>query len=96
MNEDRIKELFSNEEFVKDLFGSKSYEEAQAKLAAKDLVVSVEELKKCRELLIKKQAGELSDDELEEVSGGLGFFALSWITIGLSIPVITGCAIATC
>lgn len=71
MNEERIKEIFANEDFVKDLFESKSYEEAQAKLADKDIDMSIDELKQTFNLIQKKVDGELSDQDLEDVAGGL-------------------------
>lgn len=87
MNEDRIKELFSNEDFVKELFGSKSYEEAQAMFADKDVDVSVDELKKVVELFKKKHDGSLSDEDLEQVAGGLGFFGAWLISAGISAAI---------
>ncbi len=71
MHEQKIKELFSDEQFVKELFALETPEEVQAVLADNDVEISVEEILKIRELLIKKENGELSDEDLEEVSGGL-------------------------
>ena len=87
MNEDRVKEVFSDEEFVKELFSKETPEEAQAMLAEKDIEVSVEELVKLRDLLIKKAqqaegSEELNDDELEDVSGGIIGFAIAMLVGG--------------
>ena len=87
MNEDRVKEVFSDEEFVKEFFGKETPEEAQAMLAEKDIEVSVEELVKLRDLLIKKAqqaegSEELNDDELEDVSGGIIGFAIAMLVGG--------------
>ena len=87
MNEDRVKEVFSDEEFVKELFSKETPEEAQAMLAEKDIEVSVEELVKLRDLLIKKaqqsEGGvELNDDELEDVAGGIIGFAIAMLVGG--------------
>ena len=75
MNEERIKEVFSDEEFVKELFSKETPEEAQAMLAEKDIDLTVEELIQLRELIIKKAQQtddneELGDDDLEDVAGG--------------------------
>ena len=75
MNEERIKEVFSDEEFVKELFSKETPEEAQAMLAEKDIDLTVEELIQLRELIIKKAQQtddneELVDDDLEDVAGG--------------------------
>ena len=96
MNEERIKEVFSDEEFVKELFSKETPEEAQAMLAEKDIDLTVEELIQLRELIIKKAQQtddneELGDDDLEDVAGGsvillsiavYGIAALSVAAIG--------------
>lgn len=70
MNEQKIKELFSDEQFVKELLDLETPEEVQAVLADNDVDFSIEDIIKLKELLIKKEADELSDEELEEVAGG--------------------------
>ena len=92
MNEERIKEVFSDEEFVKELFSKETPEEAKALLEEKDIDFSVEDLIKLREIIIAKmeqqsisEEGEISGEDLEDVSGG-------WFAIVM--PIIT--TIATC
>ena len=75
MNEERIKEIFADEEFVKEFFGKETPEEAQALLAEKDIDVSVSDLCKLMDMLIAKvenpdAEAELDDEALEDVSGG--------------------------
>lgn len=70
MNDIRVNELFSNEEYVKGLFELGSYEAASAKLAEDGVEVSADELRKCLDLARKKESGELSDEELEQAAGG--------------------------
>lgn len=70
MSEEKIKELMSNEEFVKGLFESGSYEAAQAKFKAEGVDVGIDELKSAVALLKKKADGELTDEELREAAGG--------------------------
>ncbi|MBQ7283387.1 MAG: class IIb bacteriocin, lactobin A/cerein 7B family [Oscillospiraceae bacterium] len=85
MNEERIKEVFSDEEFVKELFSKETPEEAQALLEEKDIDFSVEDIIKLREILLAKieqqasgEEGELGEEDLEEVSGGvLPLFAVA-------------------
>ena len=76
MNEERIKEVFSDEAFVKELFSKETPEEVQAMLEDKDIELSIDEIVKLREMIIKKAENpdadvELGDDDLEEVSGGI-------------------------
>jgi len=74
MNEKRIKEVFSDEAFVKELVSKETPEEVQALLEDKDIEMSVSEIVKLRELLEKKAEdpnAELSDEDLEDVSGGV-------------------------
>lgn len=76
MEQEKIKELMSNEAFVKDLFESESYEAAQDKFKAEGVDVSIDELKTAVTLLKKKADGELNDEDLEDISGGSGLIAL--------------------
>ena len=93
MNEERIKEVFSDEEFVKELFSKETPEEAQAMLAEKDIDLTVEELIQLRELIIKKAQQtdndeELCDDDLEDVAGG------SVILLGIAVYGIAAIGVA--
>ena len=97
MNEERIKEVFSDEAFVKELLSRKTPEEAQELLAEKDIDVSIEELVKLKDLIIAKlqaaesgESAELTEEELEDVAGGViptlvffGFFAFVATNIAL-------------
>ena len=85
MNEERIKEIFADEEFVKELFSRETPEEAQELLAEKDIDVSIEELVKLKDLIIAKlqaaesgESAELTEEELEDVAGG---------TFGISVVI---------
>ena len=101
MNEERIKEVFSDEEFVKELFSRETPAEAKARLEEKDIVFSVEDLIKLREILVAKmeaaencEEAELGDEDLEEVSGGvLPLFA---VAAAIAPLVILGVLDAVC
>ena len=90
MNEELIKEVFSDGEYVNELLNSESWEAAQASLKEKNLDFSVEELKEIMNLAEKKENEELSDDELEQVSGGFGFIATVVVSIVASSVVSAG------
>lgn len=90
MSEAKIKEIFSDEAFVKELFTKETPEEAQALLETKGIELSVDEIVKIRNVLVKKleqaQSGEeLSEDDLKDVAGG--------IIDPLSIVVATICIV---
>ena len=94
MNEERIKEVFSDEEFVKELLSRETPEEAKALLEEKDIDFSVEDLIKLREILVAKmeaaengEEAELGDEDLEDVSGGTLTFIIAVI-----IPVVVNAA----
>ena len=101
MNEERIKEIFSDKEFVKELFSKETPEEAQALLAEKDIDLTVAEIIKFGEVVAQKlqqaeETGEnveLTEEELEDVAGGyLGIATI--IIVSIAIPLITGTGIA--
>ena len=77
MNEEKIKEVFSDEEFLDKLLSTTTPEEAQELLEDKDIEMSIGEIEKAKELILKKLENpdldleaELSDEDLEDVSGG--------------------------
>ena len=91
MNEERIKEIFSDEAFVIELFGLENPEDAQALLKTKGIDLDLDQICKLGEILNKKlyamatEEGEISEEELEDVAGG-------WFAIVM--PIVT--TIITC
>ena len=73
MEETRVKQVFSDEEFVKGLFQLDTPEEVQTALAGKGIDLSVPDIIKIKDLLQHKiQSGEeLSEEDLEGVTGGV-------------------------
>lgn len=73
MNQEKIQEVFSDEAFLKEIFSKEIPEEVQSILAEKDVELSIEDILKLRKIIEKKlnQGVELSDDELEDVTGGV-------------------------
>lgn len=77
MNEERIKEIFSDEVFVTNLLDLETAEEVQSALKEKGLELSVQNIHKIRDTLMSSSGlDELSEAELEEVAGGIAFAAL--------------------
>lgn len=73
MNQEKIQEVFSDEAFLKEIFSKEIPEEVQSILAEKDVELSIEDILKLRKIIEKKlnQGVELSDDKLEDVTGGV-------------------------
>ncbi len=82
MNEAKIKEVFSDEQFVKELLEFETPESVQSALIDKDIDVTLEDIVKTRELLARYNSGELSEEDLESVTGG-GILAVLGFTLGL-------------
>ena len=100
MNEERIKEVFSDEAFVKELFSKETPEEAQAMLEEKGLAVTVDDLVQLKEVLVEKyqkaQSGEeLAEEALEAVAGGSAFFIFSAVLVLGTLAGFTIAVMAT-
>ena len=96
MNEERIREFFSDEVFVKELLEQESLEQVQALLIQKGYDVPMETIVKSDELIKKHMKGEinleeLSEDDLNAVSGGVAGTAIS-IALGVISIVISAAA----
>ena len=116
MNIEKIKEVFSDEAFVKGLFELDSAAEVQAALQEKGVALTEEEILGIRDLLVKMESGEvsteqaeqwaaqaesgeLSDEVLEQVAGGVIILAavsvgigtiLKWIGISAAVGAAAG------
>lgn len=101
MNEERIKEIFADEEFVKELFSKETPEEAQAMLAEKEINMSIDELVKIKDLVVAKlqaaengESTELTEEDLADVAGGAAvlFAIMGLVVVGvgmmMAIPYI--------
>ncbi|MDR2528939.1 MAG: hypothetical protein LBD04_07975 [Synergistaceae bacterium] len=70
-DEKRMKEVFSDEAFVKSLLTLETPEEVKAELKKKGVDLTVDEILSIRETLVKKAEGkELTEEDLEKVAGG--------------------------
>ena len=106
MNIEKMKEVFADEAFVKSLFELESAAEVQAALKEKGVELSEEQIVGIRELLLKVESGEISvaqlengelpDEALEQVAGGLAGTTILAIYLGiLGGGQVLGCGIAT-
>ena len=94
MNEERIKEIFSDEAFVKELLSLDAAEDIQALLNTKGIELDLDQIEKAKEIVAKKLAiiaagEELGDDDLDDVSGG---FAVTALGVASAIITVVGIA----
>ena len=83
---EKLKELLSDEAFAKQILSAESAESVQAMLEEKGVSLTIEEIEKTGELLehyAEGQDGELSEDDLEGVAGGVDLSSL-----GLPLAVV--------
>lgn len=84
--EERLNDLFSNKEFLEQNKDKGSFGEIYAAVAALVPGVTEEELDAyLGKLANGLKAGELSEDDLENVSGGI-----VWAAVGTAIGIVSG------
>ena len=66
MNVNKLKEVFSDEAFVKSLFELESVGEVQAALKEKGIEFSEEEILSIRDFLLKVEEGDITKEQLEK------------------------------
>jgi bacteriocin-like protein len=92
MNEEQVKELFSDKEFVQTLMAMDTPESIQAALKEKDLDLTLEEIELLNQNLeiAMENGGELTEEQLAQVSGG------SFVVLGVVLwSLLAGVLIAT-
>lgn len=94
MNEERIKEIFSDEAFVKELLSLDAAADIQALLKTKGIELDLDQIEKAKEIVAKKLAiiaagEELGDDDLDDVSGG---FAVTALGVASALITVVGIA----
>ena len=111
MNVVKLKEVFSDEAFVKGLFELESAGEVQAALKEKGIEFSEEEIISIRDFLLKVEEsditkeqlekwtvqledGELSEEELELVAGGIAIETVGFV-VGCAIIAYAAVAFLT-
>ena len=97
---DKMREVFSDEEFVKGLFELETPEEVQAALEEKEIELSTGEICQMRDFLIRYQEGTLTEEEKkmvefaneyrdgelsEEELENVSGGLIGWILVGLAL-----------
>lgn len=93
MNIEKMKEVFSDEAFVKSLFELETVAEVQAALKEKGVELSEDEILGIRELFLKVEDGEISAEQIEKwveqaESGELSEELLEQVSGGISTLVV--------
>lgn len=92
MEQEKMKTLLENQEFVSGILEMETPEEVSAAFAKEGLTVTSEELVKAREQIAASQTnGELSETDLEDVSGGflIAYTLATWaFTGGVTIGIV--------
>ena len=70
MDQARLREVLSDEEFVKELLSMKSAEQVQDALEDKGITVTTDEIRQVGDLLRKAESGEISQETLEAAASG--------------------------
>jgi lactobin A/cerein 7B family class IIb bacteriocin len=86
----KAKELFSDEAFTSSLLALETAQEVQSALSDKGLDLSLEEIASIRDSILTAttQGGELSEEQLESVSGGIGPITL--FIVALIVGAVAG------
>ncbi len=92
MDEERIKELFSDEAFVNSILEMETPEEVQKALAEKGIDLTIDEICTIQKSLSQSD-GELSEDDLENVAGGSIIATLIIVAAGIAGAASLGKAV---
>ena len=79
---DKLKAVAKDEHFMEELFTTENYVDFASKLKTKDIELSDEEAKALYEGM-KVEYGELSEENLDNVTGGSAFLIGACIHIGV-------------
>ena len=94
LDQAKLQEVFSDKEYVESIV-KMSAEDAAKSLNQKGVEVTADDLMQVRDFIVAHQEelknGELSEETLAEISGGISGAAVSAIIIGATVGVIALC-----
>ena len=97
MNEELLKQVLSDTDFVKSLVELEHSEDVQTALKEKGVEISLKDITTIQNILTTQDEGELSEDELEDVAGGvltitaaIGIASIITSAIGATVAVGNG------
>ncbi len=77
---EKLKEYLSDENKAKELLALETAEELRSKCAENGIDISIADIEKIKALAAKREDGELSEEDLENVAGGIAEEILELIT----------------
>lgn len=89
MNEKLLKEVLSDSKFAELLIQQETPEDVQVLLKEKGIELTLEDITSVRNILEQQAEGELSEDNLENVSGGSLTLAAA---IGIAAIISASCS----
>lgn len=87
METEKITDAIKDESFVKSIIDMKSPEEVKKSFATKDVEISLDEAKMIISIvqkMISSNSTELSDEDLEEIAGGIKLDNVQKISLALA------------
>ena len=99
MNMEKMKAVFADEAFIKQLFELETAAQVQAALKEKGVELTEEEILSVREALVKMDNAEISAEQLEQWSkqadrGELPEEMLEYVAGGVAVATVIGAIIA--
>ncbi len=90
MTEQQVMAIFEDGEFTKSIIEMENPEDVQAALKAKGLDLSLEEVGAIAKEIAKASDTTLSDDDLEDVSGGFAITLALGVTTAMVAKAVIG------
>lgn len=101
MEMNKFEALANDKEFIAQLAAMESVEEITAAINARGVEITVDQMKESLDIfLARKDSAELSEDDLDNVSGGISIGAaivcgiLIWTVISIIVGALDGMAAA--
>ncbi len=94
---EKLTELLKDKAFVEEFFKQETAEDAQKFLAPKGVDVTIDELNQLRDAVVARlddsNGDELSDDQLDNVAGGIAVTTIAGIVAGIAGATTFGVAL---
>ena len=94
---EKLTELLKDKAFAEEFFKQETAEDAQKFLASKGVDVTIDELNQLRDAIVTRlddsNGDELSDDQLENVAGGMAVATVAGIVAGVAGATSFGVAL---